>query len=803
MAIQISRSLQLVLNAAFQKALQARHEYLTPEHMLAVMLSNEEVRDVLEDCDVNVELARERCEKFLRENIPVSDSDEPLNSGLFQRIMERAVLHAEHVGMEAVDLSDVLISLFEEKKSSAAYFLQHAGLTRIKLLRRISHGASGGFEAIVINEAEKEELLKSDQAQHEAQEQDEEQPPQDKKERYTLILDKFTTKLSDLARADKLDPLIGREDILERTMLFLGRRKKNNPIHVGDPGVGKTALTEGLAMRIANNSVPSFLRDFQIYTLDVTGLISGTRFRGDFEERMKMIMIALEKKKDVILFIDEIHTIIGAGAGGNGALDISNVLKPLFAAGEVRCIGATTHEEYRRYFEKDRALTRRFQKIDVPELNEDDAIRVLEGLRSHYEEYHNVRYAPGALEAAVRLGNKHINDRFLPDKAIDVIDECAVVVRMRHEQTRTQTQTNADEGSASDEHAPPPIEVDEATIEDVVARIAQIPRKRVTKIERGKLQNLSQELSGVIFGQDAAVNAVSEAIKRARAGFRATHKPIASFLFVGPTGVGKTELAKQLAEVMGIAFIRLDMSEYQERHTVSRLIGSPPGYVGYDEGAQLTDAVRKTPHAVLLLDEIEKAHPDIQHILLQIMDYATVSDNSGRKADFRNIVLIMTSNAGAREIGANVVGFDSQRRGVDASRSAIERIFSPEFRGRIDRVIFFNALARENVVNVVTRHVALINEQLAEKRISLRITPRCATWLAEESMKHDAGARGVERMIEEYIRSWFIDKILFEEEKSAGLIVTADHDGKKIVFKQKKEAGIFRRSAHTQKGKSE
>ena len=846
MALKISRNLQFLLNTAFQRAVGAHHEYLTPEHLLAVMLNDAVIREVLEDCNVDLRLVISRCEEFLNEKIPTSEDGEPLNSGLFQRVMERAIMQAEAIGAESVDVKDVLVSLFEEKKSSAAYFLQNAGLTRLKLLRRISHGSNEGFESVVIDEAGNEESLKGDGFQEEREEHEERQATQARPDKHTAILDKFTTNLTTLAKEGKLDPLIGREDVLERTMLVLGRRKKNNPIHVGDPGVGKTAITEGLAARIATAEVPSFLLNFELYSLDMAGLISGTRFRGDFEERMKLIIAALEKKKNVILFIDEIHTIVGAGAGSSGSLDASNVLKPLLAGGEVRCVGATTYEEYRRYFEKDRALTRRFQKIEVPELDEEHSIKVLYGLRPYYESYHNVRYSEDALEAAVRLSAQHINDRFLPDKAIDVIDECGVVVRMKRESSAKkgkkgaskkgkQPQTNTpdeetaqsdvtqskamktaspDAGTPSDadasdidkqdnvalldapqqqdnaqpqqERPPVPIiDVDQTVVEDVVSRMAQIPRKRVTKNERAQLKNLDQQLSKVIFGQSEAVAAVSEAIKRSRAGFRAGHKPVASFLFVGPTGVGKTELAKQLAGTMGINLIRFDMSEYQERHTVSRLIGSPPGYVGYDEGAQLTDEVRKTPHAVLLLDEIEKAHPDIQHILLQIMDYATVSDNSGRKADFRNVVLIMTSNAGAREIESSVVGFEARKKGAEASQQAIERIFSPEFRGRIDRVVFFNGLNEENVAAIVNRQITLINEQLADKEITLRITKRCVRWLADQSIMRDAGARAVERIIEEHIRSWLTTKVLFEDTPPHGLVVTADYDGKKIVFRQK------------------
>ena len=806
MALQISKNLQVILNTAFQRAVKARHEYLTPEHLLAVMLNDAVIRKILMDCEVDVQLVVTHCEEFLQARIPASDGEEPLNSGLFQRIMERAILHAEHVGVSSVSAKDVLVSLFDEKKSSAAHFLQHAGLTRLNLLRYIAHGEDNGLDSIIVDEIENEDVLKADDTHEQSTEDDWEDdaaPYSTKRDKYTEVLDEFTTNLTALAAENKLDPLIGREDVLERTILVLGRRKKNNPIYVGDPGVGKTALAEGLASRIITNNTPSFLQDFQLYSLDMNGVVSGTRFRGDFEKRIKMIITALEKKKNVILFIDEIHTIVGAGAGSGGGLDASNALKPLLAAGEVRCVGATTHEEYRRYFEKDRALTRRFQKIDIPELNVEESIKVLHGLRGYYEAHHKVHYAEGVLEAAARLSSQYITDRFLPDKAIDVIDECGVVARMRHErsqkkQKKKQTandKTKIQKGTKVQEdrkrtpeeadELPQVFEVDEAIVEDVVSRMAQIPKKRITKNERTQLQNLADRLSAVVFGQDAAVASVANAIKRSRAGFRATHKPVASFLFIGSTGVGKTELAKQLAQTMDIALIRFDMSEYQERHAVSRLIGSPPGYVGYDEGAQLTDAVRKTPYAVLLLDEIEKAHPDIQHILLQIMDYATLSDNSGRKADFRNIVLIMTSNAGAREIGTNVVGFDSHQRGIDASHSAIERIFSPEFRGRIDRVVFFNGLSNENVAAIVKREVAHINVQLADKNITLKITKRCVKWLATKSMAHDAGARGVERMMEECIRSWFVDKVLFEDNHDTGLVVTADYDGHNIFFKQK------------------
>jgi len=562
-------------------------------------------------------------------------------------------------------------------------------------------------------------------------------------ERGAKILAAFTTELTEKARNGEIDPLIGREDILERTIQVLCRRNKNNPVHVGDPGVGKTAITEGLAQRIVDGNVPDALKDVKIYSLDMGALLAGTKYRGDFEERMKRVIAELKKMQNVILFIDEIHNVVGAGAVSGSSMDASNMLKPILTDGAIKCIGSTTYEEYKKYFEKDRALSRRFQKIEISEPSIEDTVKILEGIRERYEDYHGVIYTQEALQAAAELSAKFINDRHLPDKAIDVIDEAGAYAKVYRQS----------EGL--------PIEIKTSDIEKVVARIAKLPERSVSSSEKNRLKELGFNLKNEIFGQDSAIDLVVDAIKRSRAGFGNPDKPIASILFVGPTGVGKTELARQLAFNLGVELHRFDMSEYQERHTVARLIGAPPGYVGYDEGGLLTEAIRKTPYCVLLLDEIEKAHEDIFNTLLQVMDYATLTDNTGKKADFRNVIIIMTSNAGAREIGKKQMGFEERIIKEDAIDKAVERIFSPEFRNRLDAVVVFNDLDEKVVFDIVDKEIKKFGQQLATKNVTLEVTDNCKRWFVKKGYSREFGARQIARLVQDKLKSFFVDEVLF------------------------------------------
>jgi ATP-dependent Clp protease ATP-binding subunit ClpA len=585
------------------------------------------------------------------------------------------------------------------------------------------------------------------------EESEPEQEPKEKDSEQNKVLRSFTTELTAKAKAGDIDPLIDREDILERTIQVLCRRFKNNPVHVGEPGVGKTAITEGLAQMIANGKVPKRLKGSKIYALDMGAIIAGTRFRGDFEERMKRVIAELQRQEKVILFIDEIHNIVGAGAVSGGSLDASNILKPALASGKLRCIGSTTYDEYRKYFEKDGALSRRFQKIEVPEPSTDETVKILQGIKSKYEEYHRVSFTEEAIRSAAELSDKYINDRRLPDKAIDVIDEAGALANMK----------DADEGVIKI--------VDLRDIEAVVAKIARIPEKSVSSSEVDKLKDLETSLKSQIFGQDHAIELVVDAIKRSRVGFREPNKPVASLLFVGPTGVGKTELARQLAAIMGVPLNRYDMSEYQEKHTVAKFVGAPPGYVGYEEGGLLTEAIRKNPHSVLLLDEIEKAHADIFNTLLQVMDYATLTDNNGRKADFRNVVILMTSNAGAREIGKQIIGFEAKSINKDAVYTAVERIFSPEFRNRLDGVVNFNGLTHEVVLMIVKKAINEFSAQLQEKNVSLQTTDNCYEWLALKGYSQEFGAREIARLIQDKIKRFFVDEVLFGKLHDGGTAV--------------------------------
>ncbi|MGQ9616985.1 MAG: ATP-dependent Clp protease ATP-binding subunit ClpA [Spirochaetota bacterium] len=758
--MRVSPDVQTVLNAAYQEALKRQHEYLTPEHILYAALGTKSARMIIEECGADPDSIREELHRYLKKHMPASRGAEPTQTLGFQAVIEQAVFHTETSQKGEVDIGDILVAIFDLKESHGAYLLKKAGISKLELLQVISHGG-------IFSEEEEtgEEEYYNDEAQFR---RDDFRTPAFPRKREKNVLSAFTTELTQLAREGKLEPLIGREDIIERTVQVLCRRLKNNPVFVGDPGVGKTAIVEGLAQRIAEGRVPSMLKGFRIYAIDMGSMIAGTRFRGDFEERMKRVLKALQEQDRVILFIDEIHTVVGAGAVSGGSMDASNLLKPALQSGNLRCIGSTTYDEYKKYFDKDRALSRRFQKIEISETTKEETYDILRGLKEKYEAYHNVVYTDEALRSAVELSSLYITDRFLPDKAIDVIDEAGAYMKITSFQNKDDDQN--------------PRKVTEREIEKVVAKIARIPEKTVSRSEIDRLKNLAEELKKVIFGQDQAVDAVAEAVKRSRAGFREEGKPIASFLFVGPTGVGKTELARQLAAILGISMHRFDMSEYQEKHTVARLIGSPPGYVGYEEGGLLTDAIRKTPHAVLLLDEIEKAHQDIFNVLLQIMDYATLTDNAGRKADFRNVIIIMTSNAGTRDLGKPIIGFSAGQVTEKAVTEAIEKTFSPEFRNRLDRVVYFNRLSEDVVLQIVDKELNAFKKILSEKGVNLEVTDECRNWLARTGYSPVFGARNISRLVQDKIKSFFVDEVLFGSLAGGGKAV-ADIEKDDVVIR--------------------
>lgn len=727
--MELNPVLNDILMLAFNEAKLKKHEYLTPEHLLYAILQYEEGRDIIEAAGGDVRSIKHNIEEFFNEKMEVVEVDEPKQSSGFQNVMERAIWHTASAQKEILDIGDVLVSILDEEESFAAYFMGIEGITRYELLKYISHGVS-----VYPHEPY------DDLGEIEEEEEEEEKKSHKHGEKF---IEMFTTELTAKARNGEIDPLIGREDIIERTIQVLCRRTKNNPVHVGDPGVGKTAITEGLAMRIAEGMVPEKLKGLKIYSLDIGSLLAGTKFRGDFEERMKKVIQELKKMNDVILFIDEIHNVVGAGAVSGGSMDASNMLKPVLTSGEIKCIGSTTYEEYKKYFDKDRALSRRFQKIEIPEPGIEDTINILHGIKDKYEEYHKVMYSDESIRAAAELSSKYINDRHLPDKAIDVIDEAGSFARIYN-------------FAKSDI-----IEIGTADIEKIVAKMAKLPEKSVSSSEKTRLKDLSLELKKEIFGQDGAIETVVNAIKRSRAGFGNPSRPIASLLFVGPTGVGKTELARQLALSLGIEMHRFDMSEYQEKHTVARLIGAPPGYVGYDEGGLLTEAIRKTPYAVLLLDEIEKAHSDIFNTLLQVMDYATLTDNTGKKADFRNVIVIMTSNAGAREIGKKQVGFDERHVKEDAIDKAVDRLFSPEFRNRLDATVTFNDLSEDIILDIVGKEINLFSAQLKDKNVTLEVTAECRKWLAKKGYSREFGARQIGRLVQDKLKSFFVEEVLF------------------------------------------
>jgi len=779
--MKISSHVQAIIDAAYNEAKLRSHEYLTPEHILYAALAFDEVQGVLFSCGVDLEQLKHGMENYFEQKLPVTVAGEPTKTVGFHSIIERAVIQSRSSQKEMIDVADILVSLYDEERCYSAYYLRKAGIKRLELLQMLSHNFGGDN---FINSSSK-----GDKYAGTADEDGDSQKKAGKKS----ALERYAIDLTAMAKEKKLEPVIGREEELDRTVQVLCRRLKNNPIHVGDSGVGKTAITEGLAQRIVAGKVPPVIKDFSIFSLDMGALVAGTKFRGDFEERVKRVVEEMLKKEKAILFIDEIHTLVGAGSVSGSALDASNLLKPALTLGKLRCIGSTTHEEYNKYFEKDRALSRRFQKIDINEPSEEVAIDILKGLKSRYEDFHHVHYSDEIIETAVHLSAQFITERRLPDKAIDVIDEAGAFARIEAYKKSTQDlqgslfddiddtagsmTANKDEilqrvesainekdvnlpQSKQDGHIEK-IEINMPVIEAVVSKIARIPERSVGENEKDKLKELETRLKQRIFGQDSAIAAVVKAVKRSRAGFRAEGKPVANFLFAGPTGVGKTELARQLAEILGVSMIRFDMSEYQEKYTVSRLIGSSPGYVGYEEGGQLTDAIRKQPHAVVLLDEIEKAHADVFNILLQIMDYATLTDNQGRKADFRHVILIMTSNAGARNIGKELIGFGDRVQDDSAVDDAVEKIFTPEFRNRLDAVVRFGHLSRDIMVSIVRKELDAFTAQLAEKHVTLTVTGNCVDKLAEEGYSKEFGARNAGRLIEDKIKSFFVDEVLF------------------------------------------
>ena len=789
-----------VLNAAYLDAKERKHEYLTPEHVLYAATFFDSARTIIESSGGNPEAIKKNIDEHLNTHIPTVKDGEPIQTVGFQEVINRAFFHTEASSKEIVDLGDILVSIFDEKESFGSFYLKQAGIKRLNLLRAVSDA-----DRLVVGDEEngarmQEEVEGEAESENDAPESDAKPKKRGKKSALAL----YTRELTAAADAGELEPVIGREVILERIVQVLCRRLKNNPVLVGDPGVGKTALAEGLAQRIVVDDVPQLLRSYRIFSLDMGGLLAGTRFRGDFEERMKQIIKELEDEERVILFIDEIHTIVGAGAVSGGSMDASNLLKPAIASGKLRCMGSTTFDEFKKFFERDRALSRRFQKIEVPETTRDETYEILKGLKDKYEEYHNVRYTDEALHAAVDLSDQYINDRHLPDKAIDVIDEAgayAQILAFREERPdEPPDPSSEDDSSAEDSPVDestgdvdatakerPLTALDESSIEAVVSKIAKIPEKTVSATETDRLQTLVSDLKSVIFGQDDAVYSVVEAVKRSRAGFREPNKPVANFLFVGPTGVGKTELARQLAENMGIAMHRFDMSEYQEKHTVARLIGSPPGYVGYEEGGLLTDAIRQTPHAVLLLDEVEKAHQDVFNVLLQIMDYATLTDNQGRKADFRNVIMIMTSNAGARDIGKPLIGFGQASITESAIDDAVTKTFSPEFRNRLDKVVKFGRLDDRVILQIVDKEIRAFNSQLGEKGVTLTVTDACRQWLADDGYSVEFGARNISRLVQDKLKSYFVDAVLFGDLKNGGNAVADLVDGEIVVKAERSE----------------
>ena len=735
----IRKELEMAFAAAVKEAQKRQHDMLTVEHILYAFLNDSTGREILSGCGADIESLKTQLENFFAEKMqrfPEDSSQELAQSIGVQRILHRALLQVQASEKEEVDAGDILASIFEEEGSYAVYFLKSQGIDRLDILNYISHA---------ISKTDEDLWTENEKTKHE--------PVEGKKKKKATSLERYAVNLIEKAKEGKIDPLIGRQAELERTLQVLTRRVKNNPLYVGDAGVGKTAIAEGLALNIANGNVPKVFLDTEIYSVDMGTLLAGTKFRGDFESRIKSIIKELEPKKGAILFIDEIHTVVGAGATSGGSMDASNILKPVISSGNLRCIGSTTYEEYKNHFEKDRALARRFQKIEISEPGISETVDILKGLKPYYEKHHKVTYTPAALRTAVELSEKHINDSFLPDKAIDVIDEAGAIFNLKDISTTRKNITPHD-------------------IEKVVARMAKIPTRSVSSSDKVAIQNLEQALKDRVFGQNDAIHSLATAVKRSRAGLGSPDKPTGSFLLMGPTGVGKTEAAKQLASVLGIHFARFDMSEYMEKHTVARLIGAPPGYVGFEQAGLLTDAVRKHPYTVLLLDEIEKAHPDIFNILLQIMDYATLTDNNGKKADFRHVILLMTTNAGAREMAASNIGFGGTGKDLNLGKGkkAIKKLFTPEFRNRLDEIIMFNSLSIDIMEQIVDKFIAEISGQLSAKKIVIELSGKARNWLARYGFKPEYGARPLERLIQRQIKNAISDEILFGSLSKGGRV---------------------------------
>lgn len=747
----IAQELEVSLHMAFVDARQQKHEFITVEHLLLALLDNPSAAEVLRSCSCDIEEIRKNLQNFIKDNTPVVSGQDEVDTQPtlgFQRVIQRAIMHVQSTsnGKKEVTGANVLVAIFGEKDSHAVYYLHQQGITRLDVVNFISHG---------ITKTPQAPAPKQEGTQSENQEQEAEATSSSSSDKQSP-LDQYTQNLNAMAKEGKIDPLIGRESEVERVIQVLCRRRKNNPLLVGEAGVGKTAIAEGLAWRIVQGEVPEILEAAQVYSLDMGALLAGTKYRGDFEQRLKAVLKQLKSNPDSVLFIDEIHTLIGAGSASGGTLDASNLLKPALSSGQLKCIGATTFNEYRGIFEKDHALSRRFQKIDVNEPSVEQTVEILRGLKSRFEEHHGVKYSNAAISAAAELSAKFINDRHLPDKAIDVIDEAGAAQRILPKSKQRKTITKGD-------------------IEDIVSKIARIPPQSVNTDDRNKLATLDRDLKATVFGQDPAIEALANAIKMSRSGLGKPDKPIGSFLFSGPTGVGKTEVAKQLAFILGIEMIRFDMSEYMERHAVSRLIGAPPGYVGFDQGGLMTEAITKKPHCVLLLDEIEKAHPDVFNILLQVMDNGTLTDNNGRKADFRNVIIIMTTNAGAEALTKRNIGFTESKAQGDEMED-IKRMFSPEFRNRLDSIISFKALDEEIILRVVDKFLMELEEQLHQKRVDAIFTDELRKYLAKRGFDPLMGARPMQRLIQDTIRKALADELLFGKLVNGGKVTVDYHE---------------------------
>ncbi len=739
----LSRELEVTLNLAFKDARQKRHELMSVEHLLLSLLDNTSAVSVLGACGADIEKLRAELEEFLEATtplIPQNENDRETQPTLgFQRVLQRSVFHVQSSGKKEVDGANVLVAIFSEQESHAVFLLKQQDVNRIDIVNFIAHGVG----------KEGEESETPGEGISEGEEEGEKQ---------ASALESYATNLNEQARKGLIDPLIGRSSEVERVIQTLSRRRKNNPLLVGESGVGKTAIAEGLAKLIVDGQVPDIIKESTVHALDLGALLAGTKYRGDFEKRLKSLLNELKDTPHQILFIDEIHTIIGAGAASGGVMDASNLLKPLLASGEIRCLGSTTYQEYRGIFDKDRALSRRFQKIDVNEPNVEDTYKILKGLKTRFEEHHQLKYTDRALRVAAELADKYINDRFMPDKAIDVIDEAGAYQQLQPPSRRKK-------------------QISVSDVEQIVAKIARIPPKTVSSTDKSALRDLETNLKMVIFGQDPAINSLSSAIKLSRAGLKEEGKPIGSFLFSGPTGVGKTEVCRQLANIMGIDLVRFDMSEYMERHTVSRLIGAPPGYIGYDQGGQLTEAISKQPHCVLLLDEIEKAHPEVFNLLLQVFDHGTLTDNNGRKADFRNVIIVMTTNAGAQEMSRNSIGFQTQDHATDGME-ILKKMFTPEFRNRLDAIIPFASLSKDVIKTVVDKFLVEIQVQLDDKKVHLEVSDEARVWLADNGYDEKMGARPMQRLIQNRIKKDLAEDILFGKlSRGGGVVHVTVEDG--------------------------